>query len=149
MTTRRISPRCNYGTLNVSEVILNNGYIYSGTPLNGPALRYNDVTEKWQFSNDGITFIDLGNSNISVSGSYVDKFVEFIITDILEETNHSLPGGKIYTVNNGTYLDIYQGGQLLIADNIQSYDYLEVDISTVKFHKEIPAGTLLTYVIRA
>ena len=152
MATRRISPVCNFGTLFASEIVLRdvgNVYIYSGTALSSPALRYNDVIDRWQFSNNGVNYVDMGSGVGPISGSFTDKFVEFITIDILEETNHLLPGGKTYTLDNGKYLDIYHGGQLLVADTTEGYDYQEVNSSTVKFHKEIPTGTLLTYIIRA
>lgn len=157
MPTRRISPRINMGIIHASHIHVDDLTDYSYITANNggcivnspPALRYNEGTSKWQFSNDGITFQDLGTGTGASGSLIVDKTVEHISSDIAAESLHTLPSGKSYTPDNGNNLDIYFNGQLLAHDSGSiTYDYEEINSVTIRFHREIPTCSVLSYIIR-
>ena len=152
MAVRRISPTITYTHLRASDVHLvtpTDAYIYVGGTEDGPNLRYNKGTSKWQFSNNGTVWSNMGSGG--VSGSYDDaiKVVELVTIEIPADVNHLLPESATYTLSEGNKLDIYLNGQLLTHDQPGSArDYIEVNISTVKFHFIVPQSHVLVYTIK-
>ena len=113
-----------------------------------PAIRYNDTTSKWQASNDGIAFFDIGSGGGGFSGSFI-KISETILTQIPAETSHTLPGGYAYTQASGSMLDVYLNGQLLSHDDgTHTRDYMEVTSTTIKFYFIVLKDSTVTYIIK-
>lgn len=153
MAVSRHSPRTHFGTLvHVGQLHIDNSTAYSkitvdssGSIANAPGLRYSELTSIWEFSNNGIDWQPMGSGSAG-NGAY--KIAEFLSSPIPAETNHSLPGGKTYTMGSGSYMDVYYNGQLLSHDSdIRDHDYIEINGTTVKFHFEVPAETILAYII--
>lgn len=63
-TTRNAFRIGSGGTGTNKTIEANNG------DANRPALRYDESTNKWQFSNDGTTFTDMG-SGVSSGGDFL------------------------------------------------------------------------------
>lgn len=77
------------------------------------------------------------------------KVVEFLNNSIDAEVTHDLPNGNTYTMSSGSKLDVYFNGQLLTHDSLEKlYDYVEVFSNSIKFHFNVPSGTLLVYIIK-
>jgi len=153
MSVRRISPKINYGYLHTAALYLvdtpQDVYIYAGGFEDSPNLRYRMTTSKWQFSNNGTTWTDMGGGGVSGSYDNAIKIVELVQTEIPIDTNHVLPNSATYTMSEGDKLDIYLNGQLLTHDQPSSdRDYVEVTSSAVKFHFTVPQGHVLTYIIK-
>ncbi|KKN18595.1 hypothetical protein LCGC14_0954190 [marine sediment metagenome] len=152
MSVVRRSPRTNFGTpIYAGQLHIDNSTAYSkitvnnsGAIVNAPGLRYSEADSIWEFSNDGITWVPISSG---VSGSANYKVIEFLSLDILAEIDHTLPNGQTYTMGEGKYMSIYFNGQLLSHDGNREYDYVEINSTTVKFHFEIPAGAILTYIV--
>ena len=160
MSVCRRSPRTHFGTPvyagqlhldnagNFSKITADSGGQASAT---SPGLRYNEITFTWQYSNDGINWLDMGTGGGggggSDSGSY--KVAEQVSSQISAESLHYLPEGKTFALGEGAYLDVFFNGQLLTHDSgSRDYDYEEVNISAIRFHFDIPAPSFLCYVIR-
>ena len=65
MSVIRISPRINMGQLLARQINIDNptnfhGILSGSDPISGPQLRYNESTSKWQYSNNGFAFSDIG-----------------------------------------------------------------------------------------
>lgn len=112
-----------------------------------PALRYDDVTAHWQASNNGTIFFDIGSGG-GFSGSFT-KVVETLSISLSAEISHSLPGGHSYTMDAGGKLDIFLNGQLLTHDQgVNTYDYVEISTTTIKFHFDVAKLATITYIIK-
>ena len=112
-----------------------------------PALRYNDSVQKWQASNDGTIFFNIGSGG-GFSGSFT-KVVETLLTPLPAETSHLIPGGYSYVMANGSKLDVFLNGQLLTHDQgLNIYDYVETSTTTIKFHFSVDKVSTLTYIIK-
>ena len=66
MAVVRISPRVNMGQILASQINIDNptdshAIISGNDPVNGARLRYNESTTKWQYSNDGLIYNDIGS----------------------------------------------------------------------------------------
>ena len=91
-----------------------------------------------------------------------EKYIEYISSNILAGTVHTLPNGLSYTPATlpdqssgklGRNLDIYVDGQLLVASTginggNEDMDYSESSSTSVKFHRDIFAGSNITYIIK-
>ena len=141
MAVSRQSPQTRFDTLCATE------YLAGGVGAPSPKIRYNTSTQQWEYTNDGLTFYPIGSGTV-VSGSVI-KCIE-IVDAIVEDTNHILPGGNIYVNTvSGNKLDVFMNGQLLRPVVLSSVgDYTEIDTTTIKFHFDVPTGTLLTYIIK-
>lgn len=153
MAVCRKSPRTHFGTpVHVGQLHIDNSTSYSKITVGSgsacgdtPGLRYNELDTLWEFSNNGIDWQPMGSGSVG-NGSY--KIAEFLPSSIPAETNHSLPGGKTYTMGSGSYMNVYYNGQLLCHDSdIRNHDYVEIDETTVRFHFKVPAETILAYII--
>lgn len=153
MAVCRHSPRTHFGTpVHVGQLHIDNPTAYSkitannsGSIVNAPGLRYSELSSIWEFSNDGNTWGPIGSGS-GGNGAY--KVAEFLSSLIPAETDHSLPDSKTYTMGSGSYMDVYYNGQLLCHDSdIRNHDYIEINETTIKFHFEVPAETILAYVI--
>lgn len=153
MSVCRKSPRTHFGTpVYAGGIHLDNttpissitagpsGSVCAGTV---PGVRYNESSSAWEFSNNGIVWNAIGTTSGSTGRSY--KVNEFLSASIPINTNHTLPDSKTYVMGIGLYMDIYFNGQLLICGT--ENDYSEINTTTVKFHFEVPMGTLLTYIV--
>lgn len=152
MGVHRFSPKVRYADLEVRNIFMT-GYLYvpdGAVPY--PAIRYNDITSKWQFSNDGVTFYDMGSGLVSGSaGDNAQKIAELIYTPIAVEDNHTIPGGFSYITSvNGDKLDVFLNGQLLTPRSVdgQAGDYSEIDSTTLQFHINVVENSVLTYIIK-
>jgi hypothetical protein len=81
-----------------------------------------------------------------------DKLVEDIVASIAAESAHTLPHGKIYTLDlteQGLNLDVLVNGQALAVDSgsVQR-DYDETSTSQVTFHFTVEENSNIVYVIR-
>lgn len=77
------------------------------------------------------------------------KTIEFLTSDIPENTNHTLPNGETFEMSSGSYLDVFFNGQLLTHTNaMRSFDYEEVTVSSIKFNFRVPSSNMMTYIIR-
>jgi len=157
MSVCRKSPRTHFGApVHVGQLHIDNTTSYSKITANNsgsacdtsPGLRYNEITETWQFSNNGNLWLNLGAG----SGSSVYnplKLTEIITVSVPVETNHTIPEGESYTLGNGVYMDIFVNGQLMTHDNGGNViDYVEVDSTTIKFHFDIPKTSVIQYEIK-
>jgi len=134
-----------YGDQNYSNLF---GKTCTLTP---PAIRYNKILNKWQFSNDGTNYYIFGSGTPGTSGSGDNstKAVEILNSIVDAEINHILPGSLTYTLASGSKLDVFMNGQILVHDQLTRFcDYMEVNNSTIKFHRALPIGTALTYIIK-
>jgi len=130
-----------------SDITANNGL----TPFSAPRLRYNEITGTWQYSNDGLNYFNIGSgSGGSGSAEITTKLTEVVTSSpIAVESVHTIPGGESYTLGAGNYLDIYFNGQLLTHDSGGNIiDYIENTTTTIKFHFNVPVGSILQYMIR-
>ena len=154
MSVCRKSPMIRFGTIVADRVFIKDGLFYrydDNICDTNPTIRFNEGTNTWQFSNDGETFFDFGSSSgSSVSGSDASTKYAEITEFISADTNHTLPNGANYTKTvSGHKLDVFLNGQLLTPVIAGSTgDYTETSTTTIKFHFNIPAGTLLTYIIK-
>lgn len=155
MAVIRISPKVNFGQILVRQVNLENNtdyqYIYSGTTPSAtdPGIRYNRITDTWQFSHNGLDYFDFGTGSGSSTTVEFNKVAEIVSSAIPANTDHTLPEATTYTLGTGIYLDVYFNGQLLnYGITSATYDYIEVNNSTVKFYFEVPAASILTYVVK-
>jgi len=97
-----------------------------------------------------------------VAAGVGEKYIESVSSDILAGTVHTLPGGLSYTPATvseqsngkiGRNLDIYVDGQLLVASTGSNgangdMDYSETSTTSVTFHRDIYAGSNITYIIK-
>lgn len=151
MTVARHSPITRFHYIFATRVYAKEGLYYSSTGIADPGIKYNEVTSTWQYSNDGITYIDISaGSGSLVSGSISAKKYAEVVSAIGANVNHTLPGGISYTKTvSGHRLDVFMNGQLLtpvVSGN--TGDYTEINTTTIRFHFDIPTGTLLTYIIK-
>ena len=153
MSVCRKSPRTHFGTpVYAGGIHLDNttpissitaspsGSVCEGTV---PGIRYNESSSAWEFSNNGTVWGAIGVTSGSTGRSY--KVNEFLSASIPINTNHTLPDSKTYVMGTGLYMDIYFNGQLLVCGT--ENDYSEINTTTIKFHFEVPVGTLLTYIV--
>lgn len=153
MTVCRKSPQIR-ATITTPQIFLYGDQNYSNLfagccGLNLPAIRYNKILHKWQFSHDGTNYYIFGSGGGSGSGDNSTKIVEILNFDIASDTTHVLPGSMTYKVSSGSKLDIYMNGQILVHDQLTRFcDYMEVNNSTIKFHRIVSTGTALTYIIK-
>ena len=79
MAVIRISPKVNLGQILVRQMNMENNtdyqYIYSGIcpTASNPGIRYNRVTETWQFSHNGTDYLDFGTGG--GSGSSMPTYI--------------------------------------------------------------------------
>ena len=112
-----------------------------------PALRYNDGVHKWQASNDGIAFFNLGGGG-GYSGSFV-KVVDTLLAPLPAESIYLIPNGQSYTMSAGNHLDVFFNGQLLNHDHGSDIrDYIEMTTTTIKFHFDVDKMSTLTFIIK-
>lgn len=93
-----------------------------------------------------------------ITSSSADKYVETTDSEVTKNTEHELPGSITYTPvsisgTEGKNMDVYVGGQLLMADTGAAgvnadRDYGETTTSGVTFRFDIQSGRNITYVIR-
>lgn len=155
MGIRRKSPICKHERIYTRQMhIIQPGKIYShGGCDNLPALWYDPTEERWEFSNDGVIFypISASGSIISGSGSTGEdsrKYGTVIQSTIPMGGNYAL--SDPYTVTTqGDKLDVFLNGQLLTPRIGGSEgDYSEINSTTIRFHFEVPAQSILTYIIK-
>lgn len=94
----------------------------------------------------------------AITASSADKAVETTDTLINKNTVHAIPGSKTYTPvstagEEGKNMDVYVGGQLLMADTGAAgvnadRDYGETTASGITFRFDIQTGRNITYIIR-
>ena len=159
MAVCRRSPRFHFGQpMHAGQIHIDNSTPYSKITANNsgsactdaPGLRYNENTGTWQFSNDGLNYFNMG-SGTGGSGSteFTTKLTEVVTSQIIAESTHTIPGGESYTLDTGNNLDVYFNGQLLTHDKgTNTIDYTENTTTTIKFHFNVPAGSILQYMIR-
>lgn len=75
-----------------------------------------------------------------------DKVWETTPSPIAAGANHSVPGGKTYTMGSGAHMDVYLSGQLLVEGATE--DYQEVSTTQIKFTGTVATGKNITYMIR-
>lgn len=107
-------------------------------------------------------FDDAGTDLVTLSGaisaSSADKVVETTVSLISKNTEHALPVSKTYTPvstsgEEGKNMDVYVGGQLLMADTgaagvNANRDYGETSTSGITFRFDVQTDRNITYVIR-
>jgi len=153
MTICRKSPQIR-ATIVAPQIYIYGNQDYSNLfgktcSLTPPAIRYNKILNKWQFSHDGTNYYIFGAGSGSGSGDNSTKIVEVLNSQIVEDTNHVLPGSMTYTISSGSKLDVYMNGQILTHDQLTRFcDYKEINNSTIKFNFIVPTGTVLTYIIK-
>jgi hypothetical protein len=75
-----------------------------------------------------------------------DKKSETMVGVLPAGTAHTLPGGMTYTLASGANLDVYFRGQLLLEGALN--DYIEFNVTQVKFNFTVPNNSNLTYMAR-
>jgi len=101
---------------------------------------------------------DLVTLSGAITASSADKVVETTASQINKNTEHALPAGKTFTPSStageeGKNMDVYVGGQLLMADTGAAgvnadRDYGETSTSGITFRFDVQADRNITYVIR-
>ena len=154
MAVCRHSPRTHFGTpVHVGQLHIDNSTSYnkitagSGSACGDtPGLRYNELDALWEVSNNGTDWLSLGSGSV---GFTPVKVMEYITSQIDENTNHTLPNSETFKMASGAWLDVLFNGQLLTHTlGVRDFDYEEVSTSQVKFHFNIPVNTILVYIIR-
>ena len=115
-----------------------------------------DITGTTNWYDDSGT--DLTTLAGLIVSSAADKYVETTSTTISKNIEHALPGGSTYTPvstsgTEGKNMDVYVGGQLLMADTgvagvNADRDYGESTTSGITFRFDIQSERNITYVIR-
>jgi len=111
------------------------------------AIRFNSTTQAWQFSNNGLTYFDMGSGTFSGSSGVSKKYATVIPSLLPANSNFTLDNAYPVTTT-GDNLDVFLNGQLLSprVDGVVG-DYSEIDTVTIQFHFDVPKGALLTYII--
>lgn len=158
MAVSRYSPRTHFGTpVYVGQLHIDNSTVYSKITVGSgsaygdtPGLRYNELDALWEFSNNGLDWVALGSGSGSGSAGFTPiKVMEYITSQITENTNHTLPNSETFKMAQGAWLDVLFNGQLLTHTlDVRDFDYEEVSSTQIKFHFDIPINTILTYIIR-
>lgn len=154
MAVCRYSPRTHFGTpVYVGQLHIDNPTMYSKITAGSgsvcgdtPGLRYNELDTLWEFSNNGVDWQVLGSGS---AGFTPVKVVEYVTSQINENTNYTLPNSGTFKMAQGAWLDVLLNGQLLTHTlGARDFDYAEVSTSQIKFHFDVPVNTVLTCIIR-
>jgi hypothetical protein len=161
----------NHGTT-PSWTYTGNGYaVISGSSLRSALDQINNVIGNTSYSGtiyitalDDIaeSLVDLDNAIKSVSDSAAsgvgEKYIETVLSDIIAGTGHTLPGSLSYTpvATSGQYgknMDVFLDGQLLTASTgtnggEEDMDYSETSTTSITFHRDVYAGSNITYTIK-
>lgn len=111
-------------------------------------------TTNW-FDDAGTDLVTLSDA---ITASSADKVVETTVSQIDKNTEHVIPASKTFTPSStvgeeGKNMDVYVGGQLLMADTGAAgvnadRDYGETSTSGITFRFDVQADRNVTYVIR-
>ena len=131
LTVNGTTTTVNSNTVNIGDNIIVLNSDETGTPSqNGGieiergtstnvSLRFNETTDKWQFTNDGTTYSDIGDSdtgNISFSGNVISSTGDIELTPTsgsyvkLNERVYIKDGGDVNPGYEGQDFNFYGGG---------------------------------------
>jgi hypothetical protein len=112
------------------------------------------------------SLVDLDSAIKSVADSVAagvgEKHIEYVSSDIIAGTAHALPGVLSYTpatvaeqgdLKLGKNMDVFIDGQLLVAStgtngDVEDMDYSETSGTSITFHRDVYAGSNITYLIK-
>jgi hypothetical protein len=112
-----------------------------------------DITES-------LSYLDAAVNTIAgqISSGVGEKYIENISSEISAGDEHVLPGSLSYTpaADVGQYgknMDVFVDGQLLVASTgtngeEEDMDYSETSTTSITFHRDVYAGSNITYIIK-
>jgi hypothetical protein len=112
-----------------------------------------DITESLVYLDSAIKSV-----SDSVAAGVGEKYIENITSDINAGIEHTLPSSLTYTpaATAGQYgknMDVFIDGQLLTAStgtngDEEDMDYSETSTTSITFHRDVYAGSNITYLIK-